>query len=325
MRWWRPELPKLWAAGHAFLVLAFFALPLLTPLAQAPVDIAYGLRPWSAMVDGKETADNPLLTDIPLQMLPFRTLVRERWLALEPPLWSHEMGTGQPLLGNAQSAPFAPLHLMALPVPPLRGLTLAAAWQTFLGLLLMHALVLALGSWRLAAVLLAGLVALLAAFKVPPAFQAFEALPLLDDAAYGRLRLFWVLAVAVAGPARPPVRRAHAPHAGRARPPDAAPATPPRAVGAGAERARRPRVAPARDPGALLPPRARAHGGSPGPGGDGHPAQPGLPQAGGGRRPGGAGGAAARRGRARSGCAACTRTASSWWHAASAACSWPRA
>lgn len=31
------------------------------------------------------------------------------------PLWANEMGTGQPLLGNAQSAPFSPLALL---VPP---------------------------------------------------------------------------------------------------------------------------------------------------------------------------------------------------------------
>lgn len=143
VRWWRPALPMRWAAGHALLVFAFFGVPLATPLAQAPVDVAYQWRPWSETLTGELEVHNPLLGDIPRQMLPFRTLVRERWLSLEAPLWAHELGTGQPLLGNAQSAPFAPLHLMALPVPPLRGLTLAAAWQTLLGLLLMHALVLA--------------------------------------------------------------------------------------------------------------------------------------------------------------------------------------
>lgn len=144
VRWWRPELPRRWAAGHALLAFAFFAVPLATPLVQVPVDIVYHWRPWSETLTGPPEVDNPLLTDIPLQMLPFRTLVRERLLDLEAPLWAHELGTGQPLLGNAQSAPFAPLHLGALPLPPLRGLTVAAAWQVLLGLLLTHALVLAL-------------------------------------------------------------------------------------------------------------------------------------------------------------------------------------
>jgi hypothetical protein len=144
VRWWRPELPWRWAAGHALLVCAFFAVPLATPSAQVPVDIAYQWRPWSETLTEKLRIDNPLLSDIPLQMLPFRTLVRGRLLGLEAPLWAHELGTGQPLLGNAQSAPFAPLHLGTLPVPPIRGLTVAAAWQVLLGLLLTHALVLGL-------------------------------------------------------------------------------------------------------------------------------------------------------------------------------------
>lgn len=144
VRWWRPALPGRWAAGHALLTFAFFAVPLATPLVQVPVDMAYLWRPWSETVTGELEVDNPLLGDIPLQMLPWRTLVRDRLLDLEAPLWSHEMAAGQPLLGNAQSAPFAPLHLMTLPVPPIRALTVAAAWQTLLGLLLVHALVLAL-------------------------------------------------------------------------------------------------------------------------------------------------------------------------------------
>lgn len=144
VRWWRPELPRGWIAAHALLTFAFFAVPLTTSWSQVPTDIAYQWLPWSEDLTEELRVDNPLLSDVPRQMLPFRTLVRERWLSLEAPLWAHELGTGQPLLGNAQSAPFAPLHLMTLPVPPLRGLTLAAAWQVLLGLLLMHALVLAL-------------------------------------------------------------------------------------------------------------------------------------------------------------------------------------
>jgi hypothetical protein len=146
VRWWRPALPRPWAAGHALLTFAFFAVPLVTPLAHLPVDIPYLWRPWSETVTEEPEVDNRLLGDIPLQMLPWRTLVRERLLDLEAPLWAHEMGTGQPLLGNAQSAPFAPLHLGTLPLPPMRGLTVAAAWQVLLGLLLTHALVLALAA-----------------------------------------------------------------------------------------------------------------------------------------------------------------------------------
>lgn len=65
------------------------------------------------------------------------------------PLWSHELGAGQPFLGNGQSAPFAPLHLLALPLPPLAGLSVSAAWQVLLHLLLAHCLARALGAGRL--------------------------------------------------------------------------------------------------------------------------------------------------------------------------------
>lgn len=144
VRWWRPQVPRRWAVGYALLVFALFAVPLVTSSVQVPVDIPYRWAPWSGALNELLAVQNPLLSDIPFQMLPFRTLVRERLLAGEAPLWANELGTGQPLLGDAQSAPFAPLHLMALPVPPMRGLTLAAAWQVLLGLLLTHALALAL-------------------------------------------------------------------------------------------------------------------------------------------------------------------------------------
>lgn len=136
-------------SGYALLVLAFYGPALLGPATHVATDIAYQWRPWSeTLAEGEAPVEmaNPLLSDIPFQMLPFRTLVRERFLDGEVPLWAHEMNAGQPLLGNGQSAPFAPLHLAALPVPPARALTVAAAWQTLVGLLLMHLLVLAVGA-----------------------------------------------------------------------------------------------------------------------------------------------------------------------------------
>jgi Bacterial membrane protein YfhO len=145
VRWWRGlSFPTL--AGYSLLVLGFFAAPLCTPALQVPTDIAYQWRPWSSALPAPITPRNPLLADVPLQMLPFHDLVRRRLLAGEMPLWANELGTGQPLLGNAQSAPFAPLHLMALVLPPVQALTVAVAWQVLLALLLMHALLEALGA-----------------------------------------------------------------------------------------------------------------------------------------------------------------------------------
>lgn len=145
VRWWRPAVS--WRAAAAYLLLSggFFAVPLATPALQVPTDIAYRWEPWREAA-ARTVPGNALLSDVPLHMLPLRTLVRQRLLRLEAPLWSHELGAGQPLLGNAQSAPFALLHLLALPLPPVKALSVAAAWQVLLALLLTHALLSALGA-----------------------------------------------------------------------------------------------------------------------------------------------------------------------------------
>ena len=146
VRWWRPEVSRRAAAGYVLAAGLFFSVTLATPALQVPADIAYIWFPWAETVEETVVPRNPVLGDIPSQMIPFRELVRRRLLNLEVPLWAHEMGTGQPLLGNAQSAPFAPLHLPALLLPTVRALTVAVAWQVVLALLLTHALARALGA-----------------------------------------------------------------------------------------------------------------------------------------------------------------------------------
>jgi hypothetical protein len=150
LRWWRPDFPLRAALGYVVLTTAFFAAPLCTGALQVPTDLAYEWLPWSDLASdlaiGGNAPRNFFQADTLLEQLPFHHLVRRRLLAGEAPLWSHELGTGQPLLGNGQSAPFAPLHLLALPLAPLRGLTVAGAWQILLGLLAAHALLLRLGA-----------------------------------------------------------------------------------------------------------------------------------------------------------------------------------
>jgi len=133
-------------AGLAYvaLVALFFAAPLFTGALQIPTDIVYDWLPWRAAVAKRPVPLNPLLSDIVLQELPYRSLVRSRLLALEAPLWANEMGAGQPLLANGQSTPFAPLHLLALPLPSPRAFAVSVAWEILLELLLMHALLLRL-------------------------------------------------------------------------------------------------------------------------------------------------------------------------------------
>jgi hypothetical protein len=148
MRWWRPRPGWRWIAAYWLAAGAFFAAPLLTSRLQVPSDIAYQWRPWREMLPAPVLRANGLLSDVPLQIIPFRALVRDRLLRCEAPLWAGEMGTGEPLLGNAQSAPFSPLGLLALPLPPVRALPVMAALKLFVSLLLTDALLTALGAGR---------------------------------------------------------------------------------------------------------------------------------------------------------------------------------
>lgn len=154
-RWWRPALSWRLGAAYFLLTLLFFAPAFNAGGFDLATDLASQWLPWREAIGERVTPQNALLADPVLQMLPFRALVRGRLLRLEPPLWAHELGTGQPLLGNAQSAPFAPLHLLALALPPLRAMSVAAALQVFLALLLTHLLLRRLGASQAGAALAA--------------------------------------------------------------------------------------------------------------------------------------------------------------------------
>ncbi|HEY0781692.1 MAG TPA: hypothetical protein VGE98_04490, partial [Thermoanaerobaculia bacterium] len=146
VRLWRPDLPLRTALAYVALTAAFFAQPLFTRALQVPTDLAYQTLPFADPVPTSDEPHNYFQADTLLEQLPFHALVRERLLAGEMPLWAHELGTGEPLLGNGQAAPFAPLHALALPLAPERALTVAGAWQILLVLLTMHALLLWLGA-----------------------------------------------------------------------------------------------------------------------------------------------------------------------------------
>ncbi len=152
VRRWRQEPGWRTTAAYTLLAGAFFAVPLTTAGVQVPSDIAYLVRPFVEMLPAPAPPANRELIDVPLQMLPFRALVRDRLLHGEAPLWANEMGTGGPLLGNASSAPFSPLGLLTLPLPPVRALPVTAALRLLLSLLLTDALLAALGAGRAGAV-----------------------------------------------------------------------------------------------------------------------------------------------------------------------------
>jgi hypothetical protein len=151
VRCWQPLLSAraILASGSA--AFAFVAPALLGPGHQVATDIAYGWAPFQATIEARVRPGNELLSDPLLHMLPYRILVRERLLDGRAPLWANELATGLPLAGNAQSAPFSPLNLLSLPLPPLRAMTVTAAWQLLLGLLFVQALLRRLGASAVAA------------------------------------------------------------------------------------------------------------------------------------------------------------------------------
>src|SRR6185436_12254664 len=83
VRWWRPEVSRRAAAGYVLAAGLFFSVPLATSWLQVPTDIAYFWMPWAETLPGPIVPQNPVLGDIPSQMIPFRDLVRRRLLDLD--------------------------------------------------------------------------------------------------------------------------------------------------------------------------------------------------------------------------------------------------
>lgn len=120
--------------------LAVFAPVLTSSSVHLPLDYLAAFQPWSG-----PAPHNALLTDLVTQILPFRHAVREALLSGHLPFWAHGLGTGSPLIENAQASVFSPLHLLTLPLPTPRALTVVAAMQIFLALAFSHALATSLG------------------------------------------------------------------------------------------------------------------------------------------------------------------------------------
>lgn len=157
-----PGLDRRRLAAYGLLSGLIFAPAMVGPWRNLPLDILAELPPYADDPGAPRaaSAQNPLLSDIVTQMLPFRSEVREAWRRGHLPLWSHRLGTGQPLLANSQAAVFQPLHLVTLGLEPTRGMSVAAALQMVVLLAGADLLALTLGATAggalLAALVLAG-------------------------------------------------------------------------------------------------------------------------------------------------------------------------
>ena len=130
-RWFGP-LPW-WVVAVCFaLTLAF--VPAFSKDVPVPLDEVLRGYPYRG-VTGAVTPRNPLTNDTVKQILPWMQVAREELFHGRLPLWNRYHFSGYPLLGNGQSAPFAPIFLATLFVPLPGQLVAMAGLKIFLALI----------------------------------------------------------------------------------------------------------------------------------------------------------------------------------------------
>ncbi|MEO8381711.1 MAG: hypothetical protein ABI779_18765 [Acidobacteriota bacterium] len=134
------DLPRRVALLFLVLVFAFLWQPLTQRVILVPADVLKLTPPWSEMrAPGrppvtKYEVSNLNLHDVPMQIVPWLHQVRESWRAGRIPLWNEAAGCGYPMLGNGQSTPFSPFHLVTLVLPLGYAITAEAALKLLLAL-----------------------------------------------------------------------------------------------------------------------------------------------------------------------------------------------
>lgn len=132
-RWFAP-LPWRIVAISFFLTLAFLHGAVFSSRVPVPLDEVMRGYPYRGVIGAVESR-NPLTNDTVKQILPWMQIVREELNAGRVPLWNRYQFSGYPLLGNGQSAPFAPVFLATLFVPLPHQLVAMAGLKIFFALL----------------------------------------------------------------------------------------------------------------------------------------------------------------------------------------------
>ena len=117
------------------LPLCFTGRALLTGRVYAPIDLPFMSEPLRAYRnDFGITGDalNGNLSDLYMQIMPWRQAVSDALTHREWPLWNPYMLCGDILAGAAQPAPYDPFRLLALLLPMATGLTFSASITFFL-------------------------------------------------------------------------------------------------------------------------------------------------------------------------------------------------
>src|SRR5437764_150641 len=127
------RIPATIAIALVLLPLFVTGRALLTGRIYAPLDIAYATEPLASVGDraGVTHAIDPTTSDVYAEFVPWHAAVRYAISHREWPLWNRFELSGGPLAGAAQSAPFHPIHLLALLLPLGAALTFIASMLFF--------------------------------------------------------------------------------------------------------------------------------------------------------------------------------------------------
>ncbi len=121
----RTSFAVCWLLPLVFLLPSFSGLR-----TQLPLDVGQDIAPWNFVPHSPPR--NRFLGDVATQILPWDKAVRMAWKEGSIPWLDRWNGCGTPLFANAQSAPFSPLVLAALPLPMVLGFALQAAVKLLL-------------------------------------------------------------------------------------------------------------------------------------------------------------------------------------------------
>jgi len=115
LTWRLPELRKAAARWFIPLTLLWFAPFWLTGTSPAPFDYLFeAVGPWSYLKLPGFAAGNALLSDAPLQFLPWRELVTQAYRHGELPFLNRFAGAGSPLWENPSAGVLSPLTILGL-------------------------------------------------------------------------------------------------------------------------------------------------------------------------------------------------------------------
>lgn len=147
---WRRFVQPMSRAAAIVIVLlpfCFCGRALLTGRVYAPIDMPFSSEPLKdyAHEYGMETPYNGTLSDLYMQMIPWQSAVRSALTRGEWPLLNPYMLCGSMLAANMQSAPYDPMHVVALVLSEAQALTFGAAITFFFAALFTFAFARSLG------------------------------------------------------------------------------------------------------------------------------------------------------------------------------------